>query len=335
MCITAVLALCLISACKGGDSSLSGQTETFSLSLILGDNSDWYRGAFRFAELVEERSGGRYRIAIYPHAQLAGQSQRTELEMLQSGVIDFSIESPILLSLVEERMGIFSLPWLFDTYDEAFKVLDGPLGREMLGLLPQKRIVGLAYGVNGFRQLTNSRNPVNKPEDISGMKVRVPGIRMYIEIFRLLGADPSSMNFGELFTALAQGTMDGQENPLSVIYSARLYEVQSYLTLWNYSYDPIILCVNEGLWTNFTDEQRVLFSSCARDAMLYQRKLVSTREAALSDSLEQRGMVVSDLTQSARQHFRELTSPIYSTYDKLYGGGLIGRFTDETEVFDD
>ena len=331
----AVLALCLIMACRDDDSSRTGQPETFSLSLILGDNSDWYRGAFRFAELVKERSSGRYRIALYPHAQLAGQSQRTELEMLQSGVIDFSIESPILLSLVEERMGIFSLPWLFDTYDEAFKVLDGPLGREMLGLLPQKRIVGLAYGVNGFRQLTNSRNPVDRPEDTAGMKVRVPGIRMYIEIFRLLGADPSSMNFGELFTALAQGTMDGQENPLSVIYSARLYEVQSYLTLWNYSYDPIILCANAGLWAKFTDEERALFGSCARDAMLYQRNLVATRETALTDSLEQRGMVVSDLSPSARQRFRKLTSPIYLTYDKLYGGGLVERFTGGIEDFDE
>lgn len=322
-------------ACKGDEPKLTGETKTFSLSLILGDNSDWYRGASRFAELVQDRSGGRYRIDIYPHAQLAGQSQRTELEMLQTGVIDFSIESPILLSLVEERMGIFSLPWLFDTYDEAFSVLDAELGREMLGLLPPKRIVGLAYGVNGFRQLTNSRNPVNSPEDIAGMKVRVPGIRMYIEIFRLLGADPSSMNFGELFTALAQGTMDGQENPLSVIHSARLYEVQSHLTLWNYSYDPIILCANARLWEDFTDEERTLFSSCAHDAMLYQRNQVAGRENALVDSLKQRGMVVTELSESARQKFRELTSQIYTTYDKLYGGGLVGRFVRETGVFNE
>ena len=193
ICLVIALSVLFLASCGGN----SGGPRELKLSLILGDTSDWYRGAVRFAELIEQRSGGAYRIKIYPHAQLAGQVQRTELEMVQSGVIDMSLESSILLSLIEKRMGVFSLPWLFDDYEEANRVLDGPLGQELLDTLPEKGLVGLAYGANGFRQVTNSRNPIRTPGDIAAMKIRVPGIRMYIDIFKLLGADPSSMNFGE------------------------------------------------------------------------------------------------------------------------------------------
>ena len=200
------------------------------LSLILGDNSDWYRGAARWKELVEARTDSAITVRIYPRAQLASGDQRTELEMVQSGVIDASLESTILLSLLDQRFSVFSLPWLFPNYEVAQKVCDGEAGRRMLDILPENNLIGLAYGVNGFRQLTNSKRPVRRPEDIAGLKIRVPAIKMYIAIFKMLGADPSSMNFGELFLALAQGTMDGQENPLAVIHQAKLYEVQSQVS---------------------------------------------------------------------------------------------------------
>lgn len=147
LCCVIILSTLFLTSCGGNDSG----PRDLKLSLILGDTSDWYRGAVRFAELIEQRSGGAYRIKIYPHAQLAGQVQRTELEMVQSGVIDISLESSILLSLIEKRMSVFSLPWLFDDYEEANRVLDGLLGQELLDTLPVKGLVGLAYGANGFR----------------------------------------------------------------------------------------------------------------------------------------------------------------------------------------
>jgi len=319
--ILGILALVIISCDGSGDG-----TKELKLSLILGENSDWYRGAFRFSELVEERTGGACRIKIFPNAQIAGQEQRTELEMVQSGVIDMSLESTILLSLIEKRMSVFSLPWMFDDYDEAHSILDGPLGQEMLRLLPEKGIIGLAYGDNGFRQITNSKNPIRTPSDIAGMKIRVPGIRMYIDIFKLLGADPSSMNFGEVFTALSQGTFDGQENPVSVIHSHRLYEVQRYLTLWNYSYDPIILCINKRLWDSFEPEIRNIFEQSAQEAMRYERSLVSEGESALMDTLKTKGMVINMLDSESIRIFREMAEPVYSELDQELGGGLIGRF---------
>ena len=296
------------------------------MSLILGDTSDWYKGAERFGDLVGERTGGRYRVRIYPHAQLAGQVQRTELEMLQSGVIDLSLESSILLSLIEPRMTVLSMPWLFDDYAEANTVLDGPLGREILDMLPPKGIIGLAYGANGFRQLTNDRNPVRTPADLAGMKVRVPGIRMYIDVFRHLGADPSSMNFGELFTALAQGTMDGQENPLSVIHSARLFEVQGYCSMWNYSYDPIILCASARLWESLPSADREIFTECAIEAMIWQRDLVAGGDDARADSLRAHGMEITSLDGGALERFKALVEPVYEQYSTELGGDVMDRF---------
>jgi len=310
----------------------SGSPEvTLKLSLILGETSSWYFGAKRFADLVAERSGGRIKVQLYPEAQLANHNQRTELEMVQSGALDCSLESTILLSLTDQRFSVFSLPWLFADYEAAAKVCDGPAGQKMLDLLPDKGMVGLAYGVNGFRQITNSRRPVLTPDDLKGLKIRVPAIKMYISLFQRLGADPSSMNFGELFTALQQGTMDGQENPLHVIKSAKLYEVQKYLTCWDYSYDPIILCINKKRWDGLSADQQELLRQAAQEAMKAQREQVAAEEDKLRDELEQLGMEVTVLTAEQRQPFREKVEGLYQDYAKVIGADLIKQFRTEAE----
>ncbi len=266
-----------------------------------------------------------WRVRVFPHAQLAGgAAHRTRNGAVR--VIDCSLESTILLSLIDPRMSVPSLPWLFPDYTSARAALDGPLGRELLNGLEEKGMVGLACGANGFRQITNSRGPIRTPDDLRDLKVRVPAIRMYIEIFKLLGADPSAMNFGELFTALAQGTMDGQENPVTVIHASRMWEVQKYLTLWNYSYDPIVLCVNRRLWFSLDQPDRALFSECAREAMDYEFGLVVNGEQAALDSLRAKGMTVNALDPVAVERFRALAEPIYRAYEPSIGADLIRRF---------
>ncbi len=330
--IPLTVALIIIAALLSVSCGGSGDgRKTLTFSLILGENSDWYKGALRFTELIESETDRKYRIKIFPHAQLAGQDQRTELEMVQSGVIDMSFESTILLSLIEPRMSVLSLPWLFEDYRHAERVLDGPLGDKMLGMLPQKGIVGLAYGANGFRQITNSHHPITAPEDLTALKIRIPAIKMYVDIFKLLGADPSSMSFGEVFTALAQGTFDGQENPVSVIHSARLYEVQQYLTVWNYSYDPIIICINKVLWDSFPPETQAIFSDCAVKAMRYQRETVARGETALLDSLRAKGMEITVVEKESLAPFKSLAEPIYSNYADQIGLDLIKQFRTTSE----
>ena len=221
-CAAVIAVLAVLTGC--GSDTVSGARPTrINLSLILGETSEWYAGAKRWKDLVEERGDGAFDVRIHTRASLSSGNQITELDMVSNGDLEASLESTILLSRVDNKFSVFSLPWLFRDHQVANAVCDGPLGQQMLNLLPSKGMVGLAYGVNGFRQITSNRKPIEKLEDLKGLKIRVPGIDMYISLFRHFGADPSAMNFGELLQALQQGTMDAQENPFSVIMAAKLF----------------------------------------------------------------------------------------------------------------
>lgn len=319
--ITAFITLIIFfTACTGG------QEKTIKLSLILGDNSTWYKGALKWKELVEKRSKNTIKINIYPNAQLASNNQRTELEMVQSGVIDASLESTILLSLIDQRFSVFSLPFLFRNYQEAFNKDASRAGQALLNLLPEKNLIGLAYGVNGFRQLTNSKKEILQLSDLNNLKIRVPAISMYIEIFSHFKADPSSMNFGELFTALAQKTMDAQENPLHVIHSAKLYEVQKYILMWNYSYDPIILCINKKKWESYTPEEQKILKQAAQEAFQFQKQHVIENEKELQKKLKEKGMKISFINEKNLQEFRNASNPIHDKYKKIITPELYDLF---------
>jgi tripartite ATP-independent transporter DctP family solute receptor len=249
-------------------------------------------------------------VRIVTNAQLSGNDQQTELEMLLSGGLESTLESSILLANVEPAMNIFTSPWRFANHDEAEAFADGPEGQRLLHVLEERcGIIGLAWGVNGFRQLTNSVRPVRAPADLQGLKIRVAGSGNFHQIFRTFGADPVTMNFGELVTALQTGAIEGQENPLSVIDSRRLYEVQDHLTIWNYTYDPIALCVNAGWFRSQSSGMQATLRDCAREAMAAQRVFSRTREAAMLEDLRGK-MQVAELTPSEIAAFR---APFQST----------------------
>ena len=146
-------------------------------------------------------------------------------------------------------------------------------------------MVALGYGENGFRQITNDEGPIQAPQDLKGMKMRIPGITMYTDLFRELGTDPATMTFSEVFTSLQQGTIDGQENPIDVISSSKLQEVQKYLTLWNYSYDPIVLGMNKKLYDSFSDADKEMFDRLGKEATAYQIKISREKEAKQIEDL--------------------------------------------------
>jgi tripartite ATP-independent transporter DctP family solute receptor len=307
-------------------SSKPSDTLTLRFSHILSETSEWHAGALRWKELVENRSGGAIQIKVFTNASLSGNNQQTELDMVQAGSLGASWESSILLSVVDPRWSIWSLPWLFESYAEAEEACEGEPGQAMLALLPGKRLVGLAYGFNGFRQVTNSKRPIAAPADLRDLKIRVPSMKMYISLFRTWGADPSSMNFGELIQALREGTMDGQENPLHVIRSAGLSEVQKYLTIWDYSFDPIVLCVNADLWTRLSSQQQSILRDSALEAAKEQRKLVVEREKTYRDELAAKGMTVNELSPGVRRLLRVAAEPVYLEYRPIVGEELFRLF---------
>ncbi len=294
------------------------------LSHITSPGSAWDRGARKFAELLEKRSHGRYKVEVYPGAQLAQHNQKTEIQQVCAGTIEMSLESPIILALfLDRRFDAFSLPWLFPDHATANAVCDGPFGKQALGWLEKHGIHGIAYGVNGFRQLTNSVHPVRTPQDLKGMKVRVAGTDLFRAVFQAFGANPTTMNFGELFTALEQGAVQAQENPLSIIYSSKFYEVQKYCTIWDYAYDPIILTYNKSLWERLPEADRRLISSCGRDAMAWERKLVEKEDHDLIAKLEAKGMVVTVLTPREKRAFRAACAGVYKEFTPRIGADVV------------
>jgi len=295
------------------------------ISLILREGSEWHKGAARWKELVEERTGGRYRVEVIPGARRSNNNQSTELQMVQRGQLEASLESTILLATTDPRWMVFSYPWLFPDHRVANAVCDGPVGQDMLGLLEERGLVGLAYGVNGFRQLTNNLRPIRRPEDLRGLKIRLPqGLPPCL--YEHFGASVHHMNFGDLTLALRTGEMHAQENPLSVIYSTKLYEVQKHLTLWDYVYDPIVLCVNRRFWESLPEADRAVLRECAREAMAYERHLVEEADRVLAARLAEKGMKVVRLSAAERERFRRAAAALRPRFEDLVGKDLVAKF---------
>jgi len=319
------LTCALIAGCRDRDGTAADRIE-LKLSHITAPGSSWDRGAKRFAELLAEASDGKITVRVAAGGRLALGNQETELQMLRDGSIDMTLDSPIILALfLDKRFDAFSLPWLFRDHAQAQAVCDGPFGDEALGWLIDKGIVGLAWGVNGFRQLTNSRRPVRTPADLAGLKVRVAGSDIFLETFRQLGAQPLTMNFGEVMTSLEQGVIDSQENPLSIIESSRLYECQKFVTLWDYAYDPIILTMNAKRWNGLAAGQQAIIKRCAEQAMAYQRESVMTDDRVIPDRLAKHGMRVTRLSASERAAFEAKARPIYKAFGPRIGADVVDR----------
>ncbi|NQT87242.1 TRAP transporter substrate-binding protein DctP [bacterium] len=296
------------------------------LSLILGENSDWYRGAVKWKELVEARTQGRYRVEVVTNAKRSAKSQSQELQDVQQGRLEASLESTILLSTVDRRWEAFSAPWLFASHDVAAKVCDGPAGQGMLDLLTEHNLVGLAYGANGFRQITNNAKPIRTPADLKGLKIRIPQ-GLPPELLQHFGASAHHMNFGDLIVALRTGEMHGQENPLSVIDAAGLRSVQNHLTLWNYVYDPIVLCVNKDFWATVSEEDRETLTACAREAMAHERQLVAKADEDLPAKLSSgaRAMKIARLTPEELQAFKASAAGLRAYFAKSAGTEVLER----------
>lgn len=306
---------------------------TIQLSHITAEGSTWDRAGERFGEIVDEGSDGRIEVTTYPNSQLAGGNQQAELEQVQDGVIDSLWVSPIILALfMDERFDIYSLPFLFPDHETANAVIDGEVGEMTEEWVREGGLEPLGWGVNGFRQLTNDVRPVTEPADLEGLQVRVAGTDLFLETFSLLGADPLTMDFGEVFTSLQQGVIDGQENPLDIIHTSSLYEVQGYLTLWDYSYDPLVLSMNADTFAEFCAEDRELLSEAATEAGQYQRDIAAEEEATILDELEAQGMEIIPADEIDVDAFREaVQEPIWGEWEDVIGADEIEMIVDAVE----
>lgn len=311
-----------------GNEKISGEDSTHNLkmSVTVSESSTWYEAAKKFSEDIEKETDGRIKIQLYTNEQLSGGDSGKAVEGLAKGSIDLTFNSTIIYSILDPRFGVISAPFLFQTNAQADAALGGKGGEMLKDVLAEKGVHALGFGESGFRQITNSKRPIQSPEDLEGLKIRIPGITMYTDLFRELGTDPATMTFSEVFTALQQGTIDGQENPIDVISSSKLQEVQKYLTLWNYSYDPIVLGVNKKLYDSLSEADQELFDRLGKEATEYQVKISREKEAEQIEALKASGMEVYTPTADEITAFQEKVKPIYDKYTDIWGEDLLKAF---------
>ncbi len=306
--------------------SATAKAKHLKYGIAVSENSTWYPGAQKFAQLIKERTKGKYVVDLYTSDQLAAGNIIKGLEMLRMGASDIDMRSTIIYTIVDPRFTVPLMPWLIPSYEEADKALSGPGGKILFDMVRENGIEPLAFGESGFRQVTNNQHPITSPDDLKGLKIRVPTIKMFISLFKTLGADPTSINFGELFAALQQGTVDGQENPPDVIASARLQEVQKFMTLWNASYDPIIMSASKRLWAKLDADEKTIFLTSAKEAMAFQKELARKKNAQLIQEFKDRKMAVSSLTPEQIKAFRKAAKPVYDQYESIIGMELLKTF---------
>ena len=229
----------------------------YRLSTVLGTAFPWGKAAERWAELVKQKTDGRINIKLYPGASLVGGDQTREFSAIRQGVIDLAVGSSINWSPQIKQLNLFSLPFLTPDAKGLDAMLKGEVGKEIFTILDKQGVVPLAFGENGFREISNSKHAIKSPDDLKGMKIRIVGSPIFIDAFTALGANPTQMSWADAQPALATKAVDGQENPLSVFSAAKLHTLgQNHLTLWGYMTDPLIFVVNKQVWANWTVADR-------------------------------------------------------------------------------
>jgi len=309
----------------------SAAAETYRLSHNTSDATSWHKGSERFAELLEERSGGEMSVRIFPNATLTGGDQMKQAEMVGRGALDFVVTSAINVTPLIPEMAVFSLPYLYSSYEEVDATTQGEPGERIAEIMEQHGIVVLGWGENGFREVTNNTRPIQSPEDMKGLKMRVAG-PMYIDVMNALGANPQQMQWVEVYSALQQGVVDGQENPIgAVIVPQRVYEVQKYLTTWHYSYDPVFLGVSKQLWESWDEGSRALVEGAAKEAMEYQRQLTREETDKGLEVLRGHGVEIYEPTEEEIAAFKEATQPAFDTWSERVGPELVTLFQETIE----
>lgn len=300
--------------------------ESFRLSAETNENSSRTQGAVRFAELLEEATGGDMTVRVFPNATLTGGDQMKQAEMVGRGALDFAVTSAITISTVVPEMSVFSLPYLFSGYEDVDTVVAGEPGDRMEEIMESHNLKLLAWGESGFREVTNSLRPIQTPDDLAGMKIRVAG-PMFIDIMSELGANPQQIQWTETFSALQQGVVDGQENPIgAVIVPQRVYEVQKYITTWHYSYDPAFLMMSLEKWNELTPEQQETVQAAATEAMDWQKEITREQTQAGLDLLVEEGMEVYEPTPEEVEAFRQATAGSFETWANKVGPDLVDLF---------
>jgi tripartite ATP-independent transporter DctP family solute receptor len=285
---------------------------------VVNDKDAFHVAAVKFKELVEKNTKGEITVALFTDAKLG--DERTLLERMKMGIVDSAIitNGPIINFV--PAFGVIDLPFLFRDPDHAYKVLDGSIGQKLLADMESQGWKGLSFGERGFRNLTNSKRAVKTPEDIKGLKIRVMQNPVYVDSFKALGANAVPMAWTEVLTALQQGTVDGQENPLNVIMAFKLYDVQKHLSVTRHAYAPAPILMSMVTWKKLSPAQQEIVKKAAQEAADFERAWDNKMEADWLKELEAKGMTIS---KPDLKPFLAAVKPVYDQYTPKYGKSLL------------
>ena len=288
--------------------------QTIKLAHVVNEKDGFHIAALKFKSLVEERTKGAVKIELFPNASLG--DERTLIEGMQIGTVAMGVitNGPVANFLPE--IAAFEMPFLFASPEEAYKVLDGEVGKKVLAKLDAINLKGLAYAERGFRNLTNSKKEVKTPADMAGLKIRVMENPVYIDTFKALGTNAVPMAWTEALTALQQGTIDGQENPVNVIYSFKLNETQKYLTMTKHSYAPALFLMSKKVFDSFNKETQDILLKSAQEAAVHERKWNADQMAEQLKTLKEKGMQITEPNTAA---FQAAVKPVYDKYGPKFG----------------
>ncbi|QCB47630.1 DctP family TRAP transporter solute-binding subunit [Hydrogenophaga sp. PAMC20947] len=276
-------------------------------------------GTTVFCDEMEKGTQGRYKCQQFPSSALGG--EREQIEAVQLGTQDLVNTSTGPLGNFVPEVKIVDIPFLFRDYDHARKVMDGPIGQDLQKKMAARGLINLAWTENGFRHMTNSKRPIHSASDAAGLKMRTMENKVHMDGYKTFGILPTPMAFPELFTALQQGTVDGQENPIPVILASKFSQVQKYLSLTGHVYSPAALILSPAVWNKLSDADKKVFTEAAKKGAAAQRKKVNDDEDTGIALLEKDGMVVDKKVDGAS--FRKAVAPAYAEFAKEFGADKI------------
>lgn len=310
----------------GGAALAQTYKAEYRLSTVLGTAFPWGQAGERWATLVREKTQGRINIKQYPGVSLVGGEQTREFTAIRQGVIDLAIGSTINWSPQIKELNLFALPFLMPDEKAIDALTQGEVGKHLFGILEKREVIPLAWGENGFREVSNSKRAITAPADIKGLKIRVVGSPLFNDIFTALGANPTQMSWADAQTALASNAVDGQENPLAVFYAAKLPGIgQKHLTLWHYIADPLIFVVNKDVWEKWTPADRELVREAALQAARENIETVRKGNETMLGEIDKTGTQISSLNPAQRQPFIEATRGVYEKWSKTIGPDLVKK----------
>jgi TRAP-type transport system periplasmic protein len=323
ICLAVATALVIVPAAQA-----QNYKPEYKLSTVLPNSYPWGRAGDRWAELVKEKTNGRINIKMYPGTSLVGGDQTKEFSALRQGIIDLAVGSTINWSPQVPQLNLFALPFLMPDYRAIDALTKGEVGKQVFGILDKAGVVPLAWGENGFRELSNSKGPIATPADMKGKKVRVVGSPIFIETLTALGANPTQMSFADAQPALSTGAVDGQENPLSVFMAAKMWTLnQKFLTLWGYTADPLIFVVNKEIWESWTPADREAVRQAAVQAgaenVVDARKGIAGNDTAILKQIESQGVTVTHLNADQKKAFQAAAKPVYDKWAERIGRDLV------------